>query len=315
MMGKTVKLPAAAVDGRTVIVFGRVIKIASVAHEAFLEGNVVENPSEFIARLERVGLKADLLVFSQKVPDVEPKHDLYFEWDNVAVARTTDFGAWWDALPQESRKNVRRAQKRGVVVRTVALDDDLVKQVVEIYNESPMRQGKPFAHYGLDSATIAQDLSTFPETSEFIGAFVGTELVGFIKLIYMGRIASLMHIVSKNSHYDRRPTNALIAEAVALCARKGLTHLVYGNYTYGRKVNDSLAEFKRRNGFDKVMVPRYYVPLTVWGALVLALKLHKGLLDILPGGLISPLLKVRAWALRTRLGSRPKEQPPQQEAV
>jgi hypothetical protein len=314
--GRTRRVRAAIVDGQAVIVVGKWIRMAQVADEMFLPGDIVGDPAVFVRTLKGLKLKADVFSFLDKTPGAKRAFDYYLEWENLAAIDTTDFNTWWEALPQETRKNVRRAAKRGVTVRAVSLDDELVRGIVEIYHETPVRQGKPFAHYDKDFETIKREVSTFPANSEFIGAFHGSELVGFIKVIHLGNVASILHIVSKNSHYDRRPTNALIAETVALCARKGVTHLIYGNYTYGQKVNDTLSEFKRRNGFDKIMIPRYYVPLTRRGALILALKLHKGLIDILPGRLILPLLQMRSWALRTMTRFRPKpEQPSQQEAV
>jgi hypothetical protein len=145
-----------------------------------------------------------------------------------------------------------------------------------------------------------QELSTFGRTSEFIGAYIGKELVGFIKLIHRGPIASMMHIIAKKSQADARPMNALVAEAVASCCRQGVHYLVYGNYTYGRKVNSSLAEFKRRNGFEKVLVPRYYIPLNWQGTLIVRLKLYRGLIGLLPEFVTSSLLFVRRKWLELR---------------
>lgn len=51
-----------------------------------------------------------------------------------------------------------------------------------------------------------------------------------------------------------------------------LGHLIYLFWN-----NDSLAEFKRRCGFEPVRVPRYWVPLTWKGRLLPALRLRLGL--------------------------------------
>jgi hypothetical protein len=302
--GKGIVVPAVKVDNATVIVVGKVLRIASVLDEFFLGSHPVHDPEAFVRKLRQQRLRANVFTFSQRLPDVEPKYRYPIDWDNVAAIRTHDFDAWWQSLPQETRKNVRRAQKRGIVVRSVEPDDDFVRGVTEIYNESPLRQGKPFYHYGKDFATIKRELSTFADTSEFIGAYRGEELIGFIKLIHMGSIANMMHIIAKHSHFDARPTNALLAEAAAICARKGISYLVYGNYTYGRKTDSSLAEFKRRHGFEKIMIPKYYIPLTLTGRIILALKLHRGVIGILPPRLTSVLLGVRAKVLQTVWAAR-----------
>ena len=64
-------------------------------------------------------------------------------------------------------------------------------------------------------------------------------------------------------HRDKAPTNALIAKAVEVCAEKGISYLTYGKYHYGKKDAKSLSDFKMRHGFDKIDIPRYYVPLTL----------------------------------------------------
>ena len=61
-----------------------------------------------------------------------------------------------------------------------------------------------------------------------------------------------------------------------------LSYLVYANFAYGKKVRSSLSEFKERNGFQKMDVPRYYVPLTWRGASAYRLGLHRRLADQIP---------------------------------
>ena len=71
-------------------------------------------------------------------------------------------------------------------------------------------------------------------------------------------------------HFDKRPTNALIAKAVEICEQRGFAYLTYCNYVYNDP-DSSLTEFKRRNGFEQVLVPRYYIPLTLQGRIALKL--------------------------------------------
>src|SRR5262249_61645658 len=133
------------------------------------------------------------------------------------------------------------------------------------------------------------------------GAYVNDELIGLIQLIYMGEVAAILELLTKSSHYDKRPANALIAKAVELCAADGLSYLTYGKYTYGNKGTDNpLTEFKRRNGFEEFRIPRYYVPLTSTGRLVLACRLHRGALGILPQTAIASLLNLRGKWYRVR---------------
>src|SRR5204863_6767079 len=83
-------------------------------------------------------------------------------------------------------------------------------------NESPIRQGRPNAHFGKDISTIRELEATFLDWSIFIGAFLGEELIGFVKLVTDENRtqANMMNIVSMTKHRDKAPTNALIAQAV-----------------------------------------------------------------------------------------------------
>ena len=197
-----------------------------------------------------------------------------------------------------TRKNVRRSQKRGVTVSVMPLDDAMIRQVHQLYGQIQVKQGSQFAHFGKDFETVKREISTFSDRCEFIGAFHENTLIGFIKMVYMGKVAGLMHIVTRNEDYDKRPANALVTKAVQVCEEKGMSHLIYGKYSYGNKTNSSLTEYKRRNGFIKMEFPRYFVPLSLKGELIIRLRLHRGLLGILPCEIINLLLIMRSWLFR-----------------
>jgi hypothetical protein len=300
--GKPVNVPSICIENRTVLALGKWIRTAVVHDENWVEGDVIKNPEAAVDRLKKAGFKADVFTFSQKFPDIKPRYGYRMEWDNVAAIPLSTYSDWWEKrLPQESRKNVRRGGRRGVVAQTVSLDDKLVQGITEIYNETPFRQGKRFPKYGMDFAAVKADVSQILERSEFIGAYFGDELIGFVKLVYIGKVASILSINSKNQHFDKRPTNILMAKAVEISCEKGMTHLLYGRYTYGNKASSPLTEFKRRNGFEKVLVPRFYIPLTVKGRIFLLLNLHRGLLGLLPTRLVDFLVKMRALFLKKTL--------------
>ncbi|HTV40884.1 MAG TPA: GNAT family N-acetyltransferase [Candidatus Sulfotelmatobacter sp.] len=300
--GKNFQVPAAEIEGRTALVKGRWFKVASVCDEEVTEGELVANPAQFVVGMKRSGLKADVLTFFQRPPDVTPKFPYRIEWENYAVVPITTFEAWWEKLPQETRKNTRRAGKRGVVVKAVAFDDELARGIHKVCNEAPVRQGRRFWHYGKDVEAIRRENATYLERSEFIGAYFEGELIGYIKMVYVDKIAFILAVLALNAHQDKRPINALLTKAVEICAQKGVAYLVYGNYIYGNRKECSLVEFKRRNGFERIDFPRYYLPLTLKGHLFVALKLHRGPVGLLPGPLLKLLLKVRAFYLE--LGAR-----------
>lgn len=301
--GKNTQVPAVEIDGRTVIAKGHWFKIASVRDEDVTEGELVSKPVQFVTQLKESGLKADVLTFFQRPPDVAPKFQYCVEWENYAVVSITSFEAWWEKLPQEARKNTRRAAKRGVVVKSVPFDDELARGIHNICNETPTRQGRTFWHYGKDFEAIRREQATYVERSEFIGAYFEGQLIGYIKMVLVDRLASIMAILALNAHQDKRPMNALLAKAVEVCAQKNVSYLVYGNYIYGNKKDSSLVEFKRRNGFEQIDFPRYYVPLTIKGRLFTALKLYRGAVGLLPAPVLKILLKARGHLME--IGARP----------
>jgi len=118
-----------------------------------------------------------------------------------------------------------------------------------------------------------------------------------MKFVYVGNCAHVMQFLLSQSHLDKKAGNALIAKAMEICHRKGKSHLIYCRFTYGAKKADSLAEFKRRNGFVQVRFPRYFVPLTMRGRIAVTLRLHRGVRGILPAPAIQLLLNLRARLL------------------
>jgi hypothetical protein len=274
------------------------LRVARVFDEELVQGEPVPNPPSFIQKLKKSGLAADIFTFAQRPPEVAPKYNERFEWDNWAVAPTADFKGWWESLPQESRKNVRRSEKRGVRVRAVPFDDELVRGIQGIYNETPVRQGKKFWHFGKDFETVKMENETYLERSEFIGAFFEEKLIGFIKIIYVDHVATLIQILALNAHHDKRPMNALLSCAMEVCAAKKMQFLVYDRYVYGTKNDSSLTEFKRRNGFEQVSFPRYYSPLTAKGRLVMQANLHRGADKLLPNAIGARLRECRTFLVR-----------------
>jgi hypothetical protein len=291
--GKSVQVPSACVNGMTVIASGKRMKIAAVMDEQLVEGETVRDPGSFVFRLKDTGLKADIFTFAQKLPHVAPKHPYHLEWDNAAVIPITSFSEWLEKRAEyDVRKAVKRARKLGVVVKLCEFNDAFVEGICRIYNESPIRQGKPFWHYQKDFDAVKRENSTYLERSAFVGAYYNDDLIGFIKMVYVDSIATTLQVISQKKHFDKKPTNALIAKAVEICELKGVSHLVYGSYTYNDP-SSSLTEFKRRNGFEKVLLPRYYVPLTLKGRIALKLNLHHQLADLVPVPVLAQIRKLR----------------------
>jgi len=281
-------------SGKELRVARRVVRIGYLDGEGY---QFLEDPEAALQTLRNSGPRVDLFTFIQKLSELSPKHNYPMERDNLAALRISTFNEWLtQQINFKVRNKVRKAEKSGVVVREVPFDDDLIRGIQAIYNETPIRQGRRFWHYGEDLETVRRIKSTFLERSVFIGAFFEGKLIGFLKLVSNedATQAGLMHIVSMIQHRDKAPTNALIAQAVRACANRKIPYLWYANFSYRRKQCDSLADFKRYNGFQKIEVPRYYVPLTTAGRIALRLSLHHGLDDWIPEPVAATYRNIRS---------------------
>ena len=289
-----------SVCDRNFKVEGRLVRIARLDGEPF---KFLDKPAIALEGLRHSHSRIDLFTFIERLPESGPEYAYPWEWDNLAVLRISSFDSWWaKQIGNKTRNMVRLGEKKGVIVREVPFDNVLVQGISEIYNETPVRQGRRFPHFGKDIAVVREEAETFMDTSVFIGAFLGDELIGFAKLTIDDTYtqAGVMHIVSLIRHRDKAPTNALIAQAVRSCADRNIPYLTYSSFAYGNKERDSLSDFKERSGFQKVDIPRYYVPLTPVGSIAYRFRLHHNrVVDYLPEPVIARLRQFRsAWYAR-----------------
>ena len=226
--GKKVKVPSVKVQGRTVVITGRWLRTASVFDEHAIEGEVIQDPETFLHELARMKCGADIFTFSQRIPETQLKYSYPHEWDNAAALPITTYEEWFGKrIGTDVKQNVRKAAKRGTLARSAQFDDALVQGIVDIYNETPIRQGRRFWHYGKDFKTVKAECAHGLEKSEFIGAYCGDEMIGFIKLLRVGVTNELVLLCSKQAHFDKKPMNALLAKAVEVCAQQGVPYLTY----------------------------------------------------------------------------------------
>jgi len=265
---------------------GRFVRELRLEDERYID---IEDPAALIASIKAGGKSADIFSFCQRVPESKPKFDYYMEFDQIAALPITSLERWMsEQIPKQTRTSIRKAVKKGVVVREEKFDDQFIRGMTKIFNETPIRQGRPFWHYGKDFETVKKEFSKYSFREDHIGAYFNDELIGFIFLAYAGRYAITIQIISMVAHQDKKPNNLLLAKAVEICANKGIPYLVYGRWARG-----TWGEFKENNGFENVLIPRYYVPLTLKGYLALLLRLHHGIRGILPERLILKLIKLR----------------------
>ena len=299
--GISIKVPSVQIDGRTVIAGGKWLKTAVVHDEDLVEGETVVNPESFASQLKQSGFKADLFTFAQKLPDTAARHPYALDWDNFAVIPITTYSEWFkDRIESSVQRAVRKAAKSGIVIRRAELDDEFVNGIVKINNESPIRQGRTFWHFQKSFDAVKHEHMTYADRNVFLGAYLQDELIGYLRMVYTDKVASVLEILTMVRHYDKRPANALIAKAVEICEQDGMSYLMYCNYVY-KDPDSTLTEFKRRSGFEQVLLPRYYVPLTLKGKVAVRLGLHRGLTKQIPASVVRLVLKIRNYWYARRL--------------
>jgi hypothetical protein len=288
--GRPARVECVDIGGQTFVINRGPVTIVGLFDEWYDD---VRDPAAVIETLRhQSSIKADIFTFWQRVPDLEPKYDYHSELESIAALPIQTSDHWFNTqISSRTRNLIRKAQKQGVEVRECAYNDDFVRGMVEIFNETSVRQGRPFWHYGKDFETIKREFSAYLARESMIGAYYEGKMIGFIMLGDAEKYGVTGQIISKMEHRDKSTNNLLIAKAVEVCATKGLPYLVYFYWT-----SDSLAEFKRRCGFEEFRMPRYFVPLTPTGKLGLKCRVHRGWRAALPGRIAGPLKKLRkSW--------------------
>jgi hypothetical protein len=289
-----------SINDTDIRIAGKFFRVARLRHEW------MEFPDDPPALVEEVKQKrtADLFTFLQEAH--YPRPELPFQRETTAASLLTikSFDDWWENLHFKARNKARKAQKTGVEIREVGLDDDFVMGVQKLYNESPLRQGRKFTHYGKEFATIKEDLASLQGKTIFVGAYSKGELIGFMKLFEGKGIIRIIHILAMLAHRDKCVMDALIARAVKICDEKNISHLHYGDWA-----SRGLGVFRIKYNFQRHDCPRYFVPLTARGKFMLALRLHRPLRERLPQSWADRLAGVRNhWnALRYGMSSNAVE--------
>lgn len=281
------------VANKEIKITGRLIKTAEFKEDWDED---IEDAETFIKILKNSRVKADIFTFMQRLPESKPKYKYHMEWDSLAALPITSYDNWLkNQIVQNSRKKIGLAQRKGVTIKLIDFNNELVKGILDMYHETPIMQGKPNRQYNTDFDTAKKLNATFLDRAQFIGAFYNDELIAYIKLVSAGRFMRTMGILAKVAHRDKGPMNILIAKAVEICIEKKMPYLIYSKFNYGKRGSETLKEFKRNLGFESIILPRYYIPLNAWGKIILKLKLHREIVEYFPEKIIRILLQMRSY--------------------
>ena len=269
-----------------------------IANDAGEYERSVTPTGDLLEKLSSRGV--DIFTFIERTwscPIANPPSSWIKMEDNVGLLEIKDYESWWNSVGKKTRNMARKAEKSGINVSVVDADEKFIEGVWKIYNETPIRQGRAFSHYGHSLETVAWNIHRFEKNSTFIGALLQEELVGFIQIVHGDNVAVISQILSLQKHWDKAVNNALLSKAVEVCASKGERWLMYGRIGN----HPSLDRFKESNGFVKYPMARYYVPLTWKGKVAIRLGLQRDFKDALPQAIKNPLIPIMNWVSRTKV--------------
>jgi len=286
--GNPILVNTLRINDQAVVAYGKYLNIARIKDEWFEN---VDDPETIIRTLKSVRPKPDIFTFWQRLPEAEPKFSYFMEWETLAAIPITTYEHWWNKqINVKTRNMVRKGGKKGVEIKIAEFNDELVRGIMNVFNETPVKRGKQHRHYGKSFDTVKREMSDVLDKSLFIGAYYENSLIGFIKMSISDRYAMITVILCMMQHRDKGPINALVAKAVEICAERGIPYLTYTTWRKG-----SVGEFQKHNAFEKYPVPRYFVPITLKGKLALNLKLHHGIKGMLPDEIRLLLLRLRGF--------------------
>jgi hypothetical protein len=285
--GKDKSVEQYDIFGKAVTLSGNVLRVAQLKNEYFED---VESPQDMVNAFIRNKIPVDIFTFWQRLPNVEPKFNYHMEYEKLAVLEFESYDNWFkNVIDSKTRNTIRKSEKKGAIVNIVDFNDVLVNGIVEIYNETPIRQGKPFWHYGKSFTRVKEETSDALGRSVFLGAYYNEKLIGFVKLLLAEKYAMIVLILSMIAHRDKATQNALIAKSVEVCCKYNKNYLIYADWN----VEKSLADFKINSGFKPINLPRYYIPLTFTGNMAIRLNLHHGIVRLIPKDVKYILNKIR----------------------
>jgi hypothetical protein len=120
------------VDDKEIKITGRLIKTAELKEDWDED---IEDPETFIKKLKSSGVKADIFTFMQRLPESKPKYNYFIEWDSIAAIPITSYENWIKKqIVQNSRKKIGLAQRKGVTIKLIDFNDELVRGILDIYH-------------------------------------------------------------------------------------------------------------------------------------------------------------------------------------
>ena len=108
------------IGGKAFDTRGLLVRTMQLSSEGFQNP---KKPGEVLEELRKSAHRPDLFTFMQRLPNTSPAYPFPMEWEDLAALPVSTFDHWWlKVIDGKTRNMVRRAEKKGVVVREVPLD-------------------------------------------------------------------------------------------------------------------------------------------------------------------------------------------------
>src|SRR6476661_1716472 len=108
--------PTMTINGKKIAIGGKLLRIAQLDprfQQEWFED--VEDPEILINTLRQTADGPDVLTFSQRLPDLEPKYAYQMELESMAALPIKSYSFWWEKqIDRKARNKLRKAQKKGV---------------------------------------------------------------------------------------------------------------------------------------------------------------------------------------------------------
>src|SRR5215469_15080400 len=190
--GKSILVPSLQIDGRPVISSGKWLKTAAVHDEELLEDETLTDAEAFVSQLKRGRVNADIFTFSQRLPHTTPKFSYHVDW-------------YKNHIESSVQRAIRKAAKNGIEIRPAQLDDEFIQGIVNINNDTPVRQGRTFWHFQKSFEDVKHEHLTYADRNIFLGAYLQGELIGYMRMVRIDKVASVIQLLTMTKHYDKRP--------------------------------------------------------------------------------------------------------------
>jgi hypothetical protein len=272
----------------------------SIAHDSMEYSRSVQPTEELIGTLS--AKHVDIFSFLERkwcCPLAKAPKSWARTKDNIAILEVQSYKQWWESIGKKTRNMIRKAEKAGIKADFTEPDEELAEAVWTIYNETPIRQGRAFPHYGITLDSVKRDVLAAPN-STCIVAYYENHIVGFLQMIHGDSLTIISQILSLQAHWDKAVNNALIAKAIEHCTNNHIRWIMYGRIGN----HPTLDVFKKNNGFAKLELTRYYIPLTKKGKLAIRLRLNQDFKDLLPESMKQAIFPVYSWMSRITAKTR-----------